>query len=194
MSHVDQITQLEAILRDPANPALHQDVLATANPRLLRGLCRRFGIPESGSNEQRRQRLLNASQRLDREELARSAYYGVDGYEALHAHMQAVLGGVCADGLWRPSRAHGFADAHRVVTLTSERGLRALIPGGAYSFPAASLLPLFVHGGRQYAEISGGAGYAYRTATSPFRFVCTADAWAAHEAVQAVIAHYQYEE
>jgi len=183
------LDSIESVLRDPAQPDLHAAMLAPVPRRVLVQLCRRFRLPTSGSMDTLRQRLLNVAATLDRDAIARAAFYGVNGYEAVDAHTNAVLG-YELDGAWHTATHATLADTIRVIADTDDATLRLLIPGGAFSTPYSALLPLFAWDGRQYAEVSAGDTIVFRTQTGGFRFFCTAAAWVASPAMRAMRQHY----
>jgi hypothetical protein len=179
------IDALESVLRDPAQPDLHAAMLhRTTSRRVLVRLCQRFRVPTTGAMPTLRQRLLNAAATLDRDAVARAAFYGVNGYEAVDAHLNAVLGDDADAAL---------ADAMRVIVATDDATLRLLIPGGAFSTPYSALIPLFAFGGRQYAEVPVGGTIVVRTQTGGFRFYCEAAAWPTSPAMRAMRQHYHQE-
>ena len=183
------VDAIEAILRDPNQPTLHTETLAAAARPILILLCRRFALPATGNMASLRQRLLLAAATLDRDAIARAAFYGMNGYEAVDAHLNAVLGYEHA-GAWHTATNAALADALRVIGATDDATLRLLIPGGAFSTPYGALIPLFAIGGRQYAEVSSGSTIVFRTQTSSFRFYCAAGAWLASTAMREMRQHY----
>jgi hypothetical protein len=189
--HTPDIDGIESLLRDPAQPELHAAMLdRTRVRRVLVELCRRFRLPASGSMDTLRERLRIAAGALDRDAITRAAFYGVNGYDAVDAHINAVLG-YEAGGAWNTTNRTDLAEARRVIDATDDATLRLLVPGGAFSTPYDALLPLFAFGGRQYAEVSSGSTIVYRTQTSPFRFYCEAAAWIASPALREMRQHFQ---
>ncbi|NNJ13740.1 hypothetical protein EKD04_025785 [Chloroflexales bacterium ZM16-3] len=187
----DMIDGIESLLRDPAQPELHAAMLdRTRVRRVLVELCRRFRLPASGSMDTLRERLRIAARALDRDAITRAAFYGVNGYDAVDAHVNAVLG-YAMGGAWHTATSTDLDAARRVIDATDDATLRLLVPGGAFSTPSDTLLPLFALGGRQYAEVSVGGAIVYRTQTSPFRFYCEAAAWIASPALREIRQRFQ---
>lgn len=180
---------IESVLRNPALADLQVEMLARASRPVLEQLCRRFQLPTSGNMPTLRQRLLNAANSLNRDEIARAAFYGVNGYDAVSDHINAVLG-EAHEGTWMPATNATLADAIRVIALTPDDTLRLLIPGGAFSTPYSALVQLFAIGGRQYAEVSTGGTIVFRTQTGGFRFYCEGAAWLTSPAMREMRQHY----
>lgn len=185
----EMIDGIESVLRNPALTELQMELLATAPRRVLEQLCRRLHLPATGNMTILRQRLLNAAATLDRKAIARSAFYGVNGYEAVDAHINAVLG-YEQDGAWHTATNASLADAIRVIADTDDATLRLLIPGGAFSTPYSALIPLFALRGRQYAEVSAGGTIVFRTQTGGFRFYCDGATWLTSQAMREMRQHF----
>lgn len=185
----EMIDGIESVLRNPALADLQAEMLARASRPVLEQLCRRFHLPASGNMDTLRQRLLNAAEALDRDAIARAAFYGVTGYDAVSDHINAVLG--CEiNGTWHTAANASLADAIRVIEQTPDDTLRLLIPGGAFSTPYSALTQLFAISGRQYAEVSAGGTIVFRTQTGGFRFYCEGAAWLTSPAMREMRQHY----
>ncbi|WP_322489417.1 SAP domain-containing protein [Chloroflexus sp.] len=185
----EMLDGIESVLRNPSLRELQMEMLARASRPVLEQLCRRFGLPASGNMTTLRRRLLNATATLNRDAIARSAFYGVNGYDAVSDHINAVLGGE-VNGIWQPATNNDLADAIRVIEQTPDEDLRLIIPGDDCSAVTDALTLLFVWRGRQYAEVSAGGTIVYRTKTSGFRFYCTAAAWPNSPAMREMRQHY----
>ncbi len=185
----EMIDGIESVLRNPALADLQAEMLARASRPVLEQLCRRFHLPASGNMDTLRQRLLNAAEALDRDAIARAAFYGVNGYDAVSDHINAVLGGEF-NGAWHTATNASLADAIRVIEQTPDDTLRLLIPGGAFSTPYSALTQLFAWGGRQYAEVSAGGTIVFRTQTGGFRFYCEGAMWLHSQAMREMRQHY----
>jgi hypothetical protein len=183
------IDGIESVLRNPALPDLQTEMLARASRPVLEQLCRRFRLPASGNMTTLRQRLLNAASVLDRDAIACAAFCGVNGYEAVSDHINAVLG-YEHGGAWHHATNAMLADAIRVIEQTPDETLRLLIPGGAFSTPSSALTQRFAWGGRQYAEVSSGGTIVFRTQTGGFRFYCDGAEWLTSQAMREMRQHY----
>lgn len=120
----------------------------------------------------------------DRSEHARRAFNGVAGYEALNAHLNAMLGYVM-DGQWHPGNSMSQRDAIELVELLPETDLAALLPGHSFTKVPDGFAPLMVLDGVQYLRSTHFIGC--RQGTGPIESYCLIHAWPTSEVVRRCI-------